>query len=83
MRLLEKRGRLGSGLTVISACSPRTTKPVRRTNERDFVMGFDGVEPALASKFDAEGKLPNLKKLAESRTHRTLGTTQLLRRRGL
>ena len=39
-------------------------------------MGFDGMHPTLTSKFMAEGKLPNLQKLAESGTYRTLETTQ-------
>ena len=34
------------------------------------------MDPTLTSKFMAEGKLPNLQKLANSGTYRTLGTTQ-------
>ena len=51
-------------------------KPQRRSAERVFVIGFDGMDPTLTSKFIAEGKLPNLQKLASSGTYRTLGTTQ-------
>ncbi len=63
-------------LCLASGCSPQTTKPVRRAAERVFVIGFDGLDPTLTSKFMAEGKLPNLQKLANSGTYRTLGTTQ-------
>ena len=82
MRLFPGRGHLRAALAMalalaaVPACSPRTTKPVRRSAERVFVMGFDGMDPALTSRFMAEGKLPNFQKLAESGTYRTLGTTQ-------
>ena len=56
--------------------APKVNKPERRTAERVFVMGFDGMDPTLTSKFMAEGKLPNLQKLANAGTYRTLGTTQ-------
>src|SRR5262245_13589660 len=56
--------------------APKTQKPVRRTAERVFVMGFDGMDPTLVNRFMAEGKLPNLQKLANSGTYRTLETTQ-------
>ena len=39
-------------------------------------MGFDGMDPTLARKFMDEGKLPNLKKLAEQGTFSKLETTQ-------
>ncbi|MBK5254823.1 MAG: alkaline phosphatase family protein [Vicinamibacteria bacterium] len=82
MSLFPDRGRLKTALAlalavaVVPACSPKTTKPVRRSAERVFVMGFDGMDPTLTSRFMAEGKLPNLQKLAESGTYRTLETTQ-------
>ncbi len=55
---------------------PKTTKPVRRTQQRVFVMGFDGMDPTLARRFMDEGKLPNLKKLADSGTFSVLSSTQ-------
>ena len=82
MRSFSHRGRLlattafVAGLAFFPACSPKATKPVRRATERVFVIGFDGMDPTLTSKFMAEGKLPNLAKLASSGTYRTLGTTQ-------
>lgn len=39
-------------------------------------MGFDGMDPTLARRFMEEGKLPNLKKLADSGTFSKLETTQ-------
>jgi len=57
--------------------SPATPgKPVRRAPERVFVIGFDGMDPTLARQFMDEGKLPNLKKLAEQGTFTPLGSTQ-------
>jgi predicted AlkP superfamily phosphohydrolase/phosphomutase len=41
-----------------------------------FIMGFDGMDPTLARKFMDEGKLPNLKRLADSGTFAKLETTQ-------
>jgi predicted AlkP superfamily phosphohydrolase/phosphomutase len=51
-------------------------KSRRKAPTRVFVMGFDGMDPTLARKFMDEGKLPNLKKLADNGTFRTLGSTQ-------
>jgi predicted AlkP superfamily phosphohydrolase/phosphomutase len=60
-----------------AACgNARANPPVRRTKQRVFVMGFDGMDPTLARRLMDEGKLPNLKRLAESGTFATLGTTQ-------
>jgi len=43
--------------------------------KRVVVLGLDGMEPTLAEKYMAEGKLPNLSKLAEQGSYRRLGTT--------
>ena len=51
-------------------------KALRRASQRVFVMGFDGLDPTLARKWMDEGKLPNLKKLADEGTFATLGSTQ-------
>jgi len=61
-----------------SACSraPKTTKPARKAAGKVFVMGFDGMDPTLARQFMDEGKLPNLKKLAEQGTFATLDSSQ-------
>src|SRR5262245_3346769 len=67
---------IAGGAAYLSSRPPAPTKPERRSDERVFVIGFDGMDPTLTSRFMAEGKLPNLQKLAESGTYRTLGTTQ-------
>jgi len=43
--------------------------------KRAVIVGFDGMDPELASRFIAEGKLPNLAKLSEQGTFRKLRTT--------
>jgi predicted AlkP superfamily phosphohydrolase/phosphomutase len=71
-------------LSLVLACAAaawqcaatKTSKPARRAAQRVFVIGFDGMDPTLARKWMDEGKLPNLKKLAEEGTFKTLGSTQ-------
>jgi predicted AlkP superfamily phosphohydrolase/phosphomutase len=41
-----------------------------------FLVGFDGIDPTLARQFMAEGKLPNLSRLAREGTFSPLQTTQ-------
>ena len=53
---------------------------VRRTHaksriKRFVVLGLDGMEPTLADKFMAEGKLPNLTRLRDQGTYKRLATT--------
>src|SRR6266516_4571356 len=43
--------------------------------KRAVILGFDGMDPELASRFIAEGKLPNLAKLRDRGTFRKLRTT--------
>jgi len=63
-------------LAGLSCNSQPEGKPLRRTKQRVFVMGFDGMDPTLTRKYMAEGKLPNLQRLAETGVFRTLGSTQ-------
>jgi predicted AlkP superfamily phosphohydrolase/phosphomutase len=51
-------------------------KPLRRAKQKVVIMGFDGMDPTLAQRFMDQGKLPNLKRLAESGTFSKLETTQ-------
>src|SRR5512135_2172464 len=51
-------------------------KPLRKAKERVFVLGFDGMDPTLARRFMDEGKLPNLKALADEGTFNRLKSTQ-------
>ena len=62
----------------LSACrsGPEGGKPLRRAQQRVFVIGFDGMDPTLSQKYMAEGKLPNLKALAEEGVFARLGSTQ-------
>ena len=58
---------------VLLGCHRRVeTRPV--TNQV-VVLGFDGADPKLAAKWIAEGKLPNLARLAREGTFKPLGTT--------
>ncbi|MCH7592832.1 MAG: alkaline phosphatase family protein, partial [Planctomycetes bacterium] len=43
--------------------------------KRFVVLGLDGMEPTLAEKFMAEGKMPNLSRLAKEGTFKRLATT--------
>src|SRR6476659_2597954 len=43
--------------------------------KRVVIVGFDGMDPELATRFMSEGKLPNLAKLRDSGTFRPLRTT--------
>ncbi len=43
--------------------------------KRFVVLGLDGMEPTLAEKYMAEGKMPNLSRLKEEGTFSRLGTT--------
>jgi predicted AlkP superfamily phosphohydrolase/phosphomutase len=65
---------LALGAACSSATAPGT--PARRAEQRVVVMGFDGMDPTLARRFMDEGKLPNLKRLAESGSFSTLRSTQ-------
>ena len=49
--------------------------PTRPVTQQVVVLGFDGADPKLAAKWIAEGKLPNLARLAEQGTFKPLGTT--------
>jgi predicted AlkP superfamily phosphohydrolase/phosphomutase len=49
-----------------------TTRPV---TTQVVVLGFDGADPNLLSRWAKQGKLPNLARLAQTGTFRPLGTT--------
>ncbi len=63
---------LSVGMGVVSCGRQPATRPVE---EQVVVLGFDGCDPTLAAKWMAEGKLPNLARLAREGSFRTLGTT--------
>ena len=43
--------------------------------KRFVVLGLDGMEPTLAERFMAEGRLPNLARLRDQGCYKRLGTT--------
>lgn len=54
----------------------RKRKIYRRAQiKRAVILGFDGMDPELTERFIAEGRLPNLAKLAKRGTFRRLRTT--------
>ena len=53
-------------------CTRVKTRPVEK---QVVVLGFDGADPDLLEKWMKDGKLPNLKRLVETGTFRSLGTT--------
>ena len=53
----------------------RKGAPKGASVKRVIIIGLDGMDPGLARKFMAEGKLPNFTKLAGSGTFTSLGTT--------
>jgi predicted AlkP superfamily phosphohydrolase/phosphomutase len=72
---VRKWARLVSALAIAVgavSCAKQATRPVEK---QVVVLGFDGGDPTLASKWMAEGKLPNLARLAQQGSFRTLGTT--------
>jgi predicted AlkP superfamily phosphohydrolase/phosphomutase len=60
------------GAACAVSCGRVSTRPV---TQQVVVLGFDGCDPTLAAKWMAEGKLPNLARLAQAGTFETLGTT--------
>ncbi len=55
------------------ACNPRP--PVDSTRPRLLILGFDGMDPELVTRWIKAGQLPNLAKLASTGAVRPLATT--------
>src|SRR4051812_36713346 len=53
----------------------RGRRPVSKYSQRLVILGFDGMDPALVSRWMREGKLPNLKRLADQGGMYPLATT--------
>lgn len=62
-------------LAIVIAGPAAGQKSGRPGDARTVVLGFDGMDPRLASRWMAEGKLPNFRKLAERGTFQALATT--------
>ena len=58
---------------LLSGCSRVAVKKVK---DQVVVLGFDGADPQLVSRWMAERKLPNIQKLSRTGTVRSLGTTE-------
>ncbi|MGH9469173.1 MAG: alkaline phosphatase family protein [Terriglobia bacterium] len=73
-RRLARAALLAAGILILgaTACQRRATRPVGR---QVIVLGFDGADPRLVSKWIAAGKLPNLARLARTGAFDPLGTT--------
>jgi predicted AlkP superfamily phosphohydrolase/phosphomutase len=69
----------GAVLTVAALSCSRSAEspaPLRRAPQRVLLVGFDGMDPTLARRWMAEGKLPNLSRLAREGSFTPLHTTQ-------
>ncbi len=51
------------------------TRPTRPVTTQVVVLGFDGADPGLLSRWIKEGRLPNIERLAREGSFRPLGTT--------
>lgn len=60
--------------SVAAVSCHRARQPEARARQV-VVLGFDGADPGLVAKWMAEGKLPNLARLARTGSFRPLGTT--------
>jgi predicted AlkP superfamily phosphohydrolase/phosphomutase len=80
MKILPKGNSraLGAGVAVLLAAAGAVScgrVATRSVTKQVVVLGFDGCDPGLAAKWMAQGKLPNLARLAQTGTFETLGTT--------
>ncbi len=57
------------------ALTPSVSPAQTQTTERVIILGFDGADPDLVQTFMDQGRLPNLKRLAEQGTFSSLATT--------
>jgi predicted AlkP superfamily phosphohydrolase/phosphomutase len=71
MRILGPVALLVSLSLLIPTDSPAPTPP----RERVYILGFDGMDPGMADRLIAEGKLPNLAWMKEHGAMRRLATT--------
>jgi predicted AlkP superfamily phosphohydrolase/phosphomutase len=63
---------IGAGV-LTSAC--RSAAPVDATRPKLLILGFDGMDPRLLTRWMKAGQLPNLSKLASTGTVKPLATT--------
>lgn len=58
--------------TLLAGCGDAPQAPAEK---RIVILGFDGMDPAIAQRFMDEGKLPNFSKLANEGHFQPLGTS--------
>jgi predicted AlkP superfamily phosphohydrolase/phosphomutase len=61
------------GLGLAAACG--TPDPPEKYSQKMVIIGFDGMDPRLTGQWMAEGRLPNMAKLAREGSFEPLGTT--------
>ncbi len=59
---------------VLSGCS-RTPSPPETFKQKVVILGFDGMDPRLVERYMAEGKMPNLSRLAAAGSEHRLETS--------
>jgi hypothetical protein len=69
------RGLVATLVLALGTGGCRRAPATRPVTTQVVVLGFDGADANLLSKWAKQGKLPNLARLAEMRTFRPLGTT--------
>ncbi len=61
------------GLAVVVACG--RPDPPQKFSQKLVILGFDGMDPRLVERWMAEGRLPNMARLAREGSFERLGTT--------
>jgi predicted AlkP superfamily phosphohydrolase/phosphomutase len=61
------------GLAIVSGCG--RSEPPQKFSQKLVILGFDGMDPRLVQRWMAEGRLPNMAKLAKQGSFMPLGTT--------
>ncbi len=64
---------MAASIAAAAACSPAA--PPARFTQKMVILGFDGMDPRLVEQWMAEGKLPNMAKLARQGGSYRLETT--------
>lgn len=66
-----------SGLVLVAACGgDREYRPRPKTEKKLIILGIDGMDPVLLRKYMRDGKVPNLKRMAEQGSFMDLQTTE-------
>lgn len=63
------------GVALTQTLLVRSRRPLSKFSQRLVILGFDGMDPALVSRWMKEGKLPHLKQLAAQGGVYSLATT--------